>query len=558
MIENIRKFRGLIIFGLVLVAVALVIGLQNDTFSRGSGGRDLFKISGRSYDNIVFQRLGTDGYELASTLARPKESFDFTIYQFLMNLSTGATSEKDAPQKFFIGRIVLRDAKKEFGIYPGDDEITDYIKKMRFFAGTDQKFSEENFRKFVEKSLGRMGMTETDLRELVSDILSYQKINTIIGSGLAVNREIVAQNLALDNQQITGALARLDIDPFEAKIEPTDDEIKAFWENIKDAFTTEPLRKFTYVIVTPDMPADPEAAAEKPDASKSIVEAAATDEAKKKMEAEKAKKAADLAETRRKEQIRVDSLVDNFAFNLEEKKGQGFEELAKENKWELKTTELFAQAAAPKELDIKLRLTSRGGKAVDELFRIEPTEDPVSKFSDPIPVGENQWIIARLDAQEKPRAKTYEEARIEARDKYIQEKAEEAMKTAANEALTKIKAALTAGKSFADAAKEAGINETKEITKVSSTYRPDATSEPKNLFDATRNVDPGALAEIITEKDRTFIVHVAKREVVKEENAAARLDTEVTSNAQRNEMIAFTSWIAAKVEAAKVEELFKN
>ncbi len=555
MIENIRKFKGLIIFGLVLVAIALVVGIQNDLFRRGGGGRSLFKIAGRSYDNMEFQRLGTDGYELASTLAR---SGDFTLYQFLMGLATGATSEKDAPQKFFIGRIVLRDAKQEFGIHPGDEEITDYIKKMRFFAGTDQKFSEENYRRFVEKSIGRMGMTEADLRELVSDLLSYQKINSIVGSGLTVQREIVAQNLALDNQQVTGALARLDIDPFEAKIEPTDAEIKAYWENIKDSFTTEPLRKFSYIIVTPDMPADPDAAAEKTDTKKSIVDAAATDDAKKKMEADKAKKAADLAETRRMKQIEIDKLVDDFSFTLEEKKGKGFEELAQKNNWEIKTTELFSQSTPPKELDIKLRASSRGGKTVDELFRIEPTEDPVSKFCPPVAIGENQWIVARLDAQEKSRPKTYEEARVEARDQYIQEKAKEAMKTAANEALTKIKASLTAGKSFTDAAKEAGITETKEISKVTSTSRPDATTEPKNLFEATRNVDPGALADIITEKDRTFIVHVAKREVVKEENAATRLDTEVTSRAQQNEMIAFTSWIAGRVEAAKVEELFKK
>jgi hypothetical protein len=556
MIENIRKFKGLIIFGLVLVAIALVVGIQNDLFRRGGGGRNLFKISGRSYDNQEYQHLGTDGYELASTLAR---SGDFTLYQFLMSLATGATGEKDAPQKFFIGRIVLRDAKQEFGVHTGDDEITDYIKKMRFFAGSDQKFSEENYRKFVEKSIGRMGMTEADLRELISDLLAYQKINSIIGSGLAVNRDIVAQNLALDNQQVSGNLARLDIDPFESKIEPTEDEIKAYWENIKDSFTTEPLRKFSYLIVTPDMPADPEAAAgKKSDAPKSIVEAAATDEAKKKMDEEKAKKAAELAEVRRKKQMEVDKLVDDFSFELEEKKGQGFEELAKENKWDIKTTELFPHTTPPKELDINLRASSRGGKAVDELFRIEPTEDPVSKFCQPVAIGENQWLIARLDTQEKARPKTYEEARAEARDQYVQEKAKEAMKTAANEALTKIKDSLAAGKSFADAAKEAGISETKEIVKVSSTYRPDATTEPKNLFESTRNVDPGALADLITENDRTFIVHVTKREVVKEENAATRLDTEVKSRAEMNAMSAFTSWIAARVEAAKVEELFKN
>lgn len=555
MIENIRKFKFLIIFALVLVGIGLVVGMQNDAFSRGAGGRDIYKIGGRHYSEVEFQHLGSGGYELASTLAR---SGDFTLYQFIMGLATGATSENDAPQKFFIGRMVMRQAKAEFGIYPGEEEISNYIRKMRYFAGTDQKFSEENYQKFVEKSIGRLGMTESDLRELVSDMLSYQKINSIVGSGLALNRDVVALNLALDNQQVSGAIARLDLDPFEAKIEPTDEEIKSYWEIIKDSFATEPLRKFSYLIVTPDMPADADAAEEKPDAKESLADAAATDEAKKKKEAEKAKKAAELAEVRRNKQIEVDKLVDDFSFTLEEQDGKGFEELAKENQWEVKTTELFTHSKPPKELDLKLRASSRGGNVTDELFRIEATSDPVSKFSQPIAIGENQWLIARLDGEEKSRPKSYEEARVEARDQYISEKAKEAMKTAATEAVTKIKTAIAAGKNFADAAKEAGIAETKGFSKITSTYRPDATNEPKNLFEASRDVDPGNLAEPITEADRTFIVHVEKREVVKEENAATRLDTEVKSKQSQNEMFAFAGWLTARIEAAKVEELFKN
>ena len=53
------------------------------------------------------------------------------------------------------------------------------------------------------------------------------------------------------------------------------------------------------------------------------------------------------------------------------------------------------------------------------------------------------------------------------------------MKKAADEAVAKIKAGLAAGKSFAEAAKEAGIEETKAFTKVTSSYRPDAATEPK-------------------------------------------------------------------------------
>jgi hypothetical protein len=553
MIENIRKYTVLIIFFLALVIVALVIGIKDDMFRSGAGGQSVLKIAGRTYSDKEFNHLGSGAFELASSLAR---TGDFGLYQFIMGLSSGATGEQDAAEKFFIGRIILRQAKDEFGVHPGEEEISEYIRGLRAFAGPDGKFNEETYRNFIEKGIGRLGMTEGDLRELAADALAARKINSIIGAGLGVNRDIVALDLALDNQRVNGSLARLDIDPFEEKIQPTDDEIKAYWETLQDAFTTEPLRKFTYIIATPDMPAD---AAEADDAPETLAEAAASDEAKaaaeKKKAEEKAKKAAELAETRRKKQIEMDSKVDEFSFQLEEKKGAGFEDLAKENGWEVKTTEWFARSSPPKELDVNLRASSRGGKAVDELFRIEPTSDPLSKISQPIAIGENQWLVARLDGEEKSRPKTFEEAKDEARAQYIREKATEAMKTAADEALAKIRESMAAGKSFADAAREAGINETREFTKVTRDYRPDTAAEPRTLFEAVRHVDPGSFAEVVAEQDRAFIIHVASREVEKQPDAAARVDAQVTSLASQNEMIAFMGWIADRIEAANVQQL---
>ena len=78
------------------------------------------------------------------------------------------------------------------------------------------------------------------------------------------------------------------------------------------------------------------------------------------------------------------------------------------------------------------------------------------------------------------------------------------------------------------------------------------------MFTATRNVDPGSLAEIITEADRAFIVFVAKREVVKQENAATSIDAQVNQTARMNEMNAYSGWIAARIEDAKVVQLFRK
>ena len=552
MIENIRKYRGLIIFALVLVVIALVFGFKEDLFNSGGGGRPMYKIAGRTYDDNEYRNLGSNSLQLTMALM---QSGNMEVFPFLRAMT--GTSFED-PEKFFIGRMILRDAKKELGVYPDQQEVFDHIKGMRMFADKDGKFNPEAYTNFVDRYLGQIGLSEVDLQDLVSDMLASSKISGIIGSGLSANRDVAAKDLALSQQQIDGEIARLDIDPYQDKIQPTDEEIKTYWESIQDQFKTEPLRKFSYLIATPNMPVDPEADAEKKDEKESLADAAATDEAKKKKEAEKAKKAAEFADAKRKKQLEIDEQMDEFATKLEDQQGEGFEDLAKEFKLEVKTTELFPQSKPPTELDVKLRASSRGGNAVDELFRINITTDPLSKLSQPIAIGENQWLIARLDGEEKSRNKTWEEAKDEARAQYISEKGAEALKKATQEAYDKIKAALAAGKSFADAAKEAGINETKAFTKITASSTPDTASEPRTLFANTKSVDPGSLAEIVTEADRSFILFVSKREVVKQENAEAMVDGQVKQAATMNESNAYSGWIAAKIEEAKVVQLYRQ
>lgn len=554
MIENIRKYTGLLIVFFALVVVALVVGIKDDIFRGGSSGQPVLKIAGRTYNDKEFQQYGNGSLELAQFLAR---SGDFGLYSFVLGLTSGAASPDEATERFFINRMIVRRAKDELGVNPGKQEVEDYIRSMRAFAGADGQFNEETYRMFIDRGIGRLGMTEDDLRELAVDALASQKINAIIGSGLGQNRDITATRIAMDDQRVGGHIARLSIDPFEAGIQPTDEEIKQYWETIQDAFMTEPRRKFTFVIATPEMPAEEPAIEE----GKPLTEttAAASEEDKAAAEAkkteEKAKKDAELAEARRKKQLELDAKVDDFAFQLEEQQGAGFEELAKEAGFEAVTTELFPPSAPPAALDVNLRSSSFGGKAIDELFRIVSTTDPVSKISQPIAIGENQWLIARLDEEVSSRPKTFEEAKDEARDRYINEKATEAMRTAAGKAAEKIKEGLAAGQSFDAAAKEAGIENTSEFSKVTNSYRPDPASEPQNLFEATRYVDPGALAEPAIEADRAFVIHVASREVEKNPDTANRIDGGLARAANANETNAFIGWLAERADAADVQRL---
>lgn len=548
MIENLRKYTGLIIVLFVLVLIGFLLMDTSSMRTGGVGGVPYIKVAGRTYTDKEFSKLGASAYQVSQSLS---SSMDSPFLLFIMAMMGDARSQELATQNFFANRMLLRAAKEEFGIYPGEEEIDSFIRKIRSFTGPNGEFSQEQYREFIEKRIGRLGLTEGDIRELASDVIAQTKLAEILGAGLTTNRDTIAKKTALSDQRIALNVARLDRKPIEEKIDPSEEDIKAYWETVQDAFKTPEKRKFTYLIAKPTIPT--------PDAEIPAPAADATEEAKAEYEKAKAAREGKIADERRKAQLKIDGEVDKFVNDFVDNKEANFEKLAKDNIWELKTTELFAQDDAPADLKIALRSTSIPGTAVDELFRMVVTSDPLSKISPAIAIGEGEWLIAQLDETEKVRVKTYEEARADARTRLIGEKANTALKTATEEAVEKIKTALSGGKTFLDAAKEAGItNETVSLPEVTAGYQGDTTKVPSNLFESAKHTDPGALTEPIIESDRTFIIHIEKREVVKQENADAALDSEVKSAESEIRIKAFKSWLAAKTEAASVEILQKQ
>jgi hypothetical protein len=160
MIESLRKYTGLIIVLFVLVIIGFIF-MDTSTMRSGGGGTPYLKVADRNYTNKDYRKLGSAAYELTQTLM---QSGDFSLYPFLITLAGDAQSPEQAEENFFTNRILLRNAKDEFGVHPGPEEIDAFIRKFRAFTGPDGAFAQEQYRDFIEKRMGRLGLTEGDLR----------------------------------------------------------------------------------------------------------------------------------------------------------------------------------------------------------------------------------------------------------------------------------------------------------------------------------------------------------------------------------------------------------
>ncbi len=553
MIENLRKYTVLIIVLFVLVIIGFIM-MDANTMQKSQGGTPYLKIADRTYSDRDVMKHGAYGFQVSKSLMMPNYyQVDILFVNYLRGLVGNAafsysdSVDDETAEKFFTNRILIRAAKEEFGIHPSDNEIESTIRQMRAFTGQDGEFSQEQYSNFINRGLSPLGLREADIRDLASDIIIFNKLNEILGTGLTTDRDMVAKQLAVDEQRINAKLARIDVAPIKETIAPAEDEIKTYWETVQDAFRTDEKRKFAYFIVKSapaTLPAEIAPLADNAD-----------DAAKAEHATKVAERDAAIAEIQRQARLEVGKKVDGFLYKLETQKDLNFKDLAKTDGFELKSTELVAKSGAPEELQAAIRSSSTPGNAADVLFNLTVTSDPISKIAD-VAIGENDWLVAYVDEIEASRVKTFDEAKQDATAQRIADKAATALTEAANEANEKIKTALAEGKSFEEAAKSAGI-ESEILTLTESTQRSqlDPAKYPAGFFDAAKYTAPGALTEPIIESDRAFIALVEKREFVTDANTQDMIDNQLSRVNEETSYAALTSWLNQKTEAANVQRL---
>jgi hypothetical protein len=542
MIENLRKYPGVIIAALVAVFVGFLLMDSQRFFRQGASG---ISVDNVSYDFNEFRRLGPSSRKLGEQLASYQA---MEMYSFVTALTDPKSDSIDAAEKsFFVNRLLLQKAGREFGIQPGDEEIQQFIRERSVFADSDptnrtvKKFNQESYQNFVMNGLGKSGLSEADLFLLVKDFLTYEKLQALFGGSIDVNPEDVKRNYQSRMQKVSATYVTLPLADFTAKQQPSEEQLKEFWEIRKDSYKTETLRKFSYAIASPKYEQGAEKAPEPPKAEKEgdpIPEPSAADKA--------------IMEKRRKAELDLAGKMDEMLVAIENSKGGEFENKAKEYGWEIRVTDLFTETTLPEVLKpITLRKNTK--TLTELLFNMKTTTDPISQFTSAIEVGEADWFIARLDAEEESRVKTYEEAKEEVTKQWVQEKGKEALKVAAEETKKKLEEAIKGGKSFADAAKEAGLT-TKNLGPVASGVTPTGQSEAPSIFAATQYLTPGSLTEVIHTDDADIIAIVDKREIEKNPNFEMTVMSGMDQYKNQMRVVAFQSWLTEQNATTKVSE----
>jgi hypothetical protein len=543
MIENLRKYPGVIIAALVAVFIGFLLMDSQQYFRNGGGGSKVITVDNVSYDESEFNKLGPASRALTQQLSSYQA---MTMYEFSMAMADNKAASEDAFEKsFFTRRILLQRAGKEFGIEPSVEEIQTFIRERSVFAETDptdptkKSFNKEGYEGFILNRLGKSGMSEKDVYQLVKDVLTYEKLSELLASGISVDQDKVKALYQANRQKIGISYANLKLEEFSKKLAPTEEELKKYWEERKDSYKTENRRKFSYVVGTPKYPAGAEKAPTPPTAEPGKP-APEPSEADKK-----------ITEQRKKAELEVAAQMDDLFTHLDESKGGTFEEEVKSLGWELKVTDLFSSTTLPEEL---MKLTPRKtDKTIEQLlFSLKVTSDPLSKFTNYLAIGEADWFVARLDAEEESRVKTYEEAKDEVRKQWLEEKGREEMKKAADEAHKKIKEALAAKKSFADAAKEAGLSAI-TIDPFGNGENPAGHPDAQAFFTAAQYTNPGELTEVVTTADGSAVALVDKREIVKDPNFDSMLSGGVDQTKRSIRIQAFQAWINERYELAKIQ-----
>lgn len=557
MIENMRKYTGLMVVVLVLLAAGLILTMGN--FNANAGGRaKVTEVYGEGIDQIEYRKLGFNSLNVIKLLKDQglsayamdmiyNQRLDWRVMMGFYQ--TGSSSQEI--QRFVTRRIVIAKTAAEYGIYPSTALAKKHIKEQIF--AQDGNFDALAYQTFL-KDIGSSGMQEEEFVSLVAESLVYNRLKSLISSGLQTPNSLTDRAIKFQQQTLDLTTITIGIEPYKEEIKPTEAEIEAYWKENDFKYLTDRQIRLSYLIEKPvyatPRPVAPVRAPETTDE-----EFAKLDEAYQ----------AELVKWQLEVEKPADNLVaaklDDLAYKVDDSEGLKFEEEIEAAGLELTTTELFSAKNVPEELKL---LNSKNGQSIaDIIFEIKISDSLKYRIPAPIKLEGNGWFYVRYDEEVMPVTKTYEQAKELAKADYIQEKGKAAMLEDVKNIKEKLAKTIADGATAKEAAKinnlEAEVRTGVRYDNLAKNERGGVTNTEAEIFENGTITDNKSFSEEnVVEENKVILVYLDKREVV---NTAEVVDTRLRIQNARSEILqdsVFRAWMEDAITKANIPEMNFN
>ena len=421
------------------------------------------------------------------------------------DLYRAATADGYDPNDGPVNFLVLRHKADELGIAPSDEEVVNAIKGLPAFKGADGEYDSAKYADFVDNRLGPRGFSENQLEDLVRMNLKVAKLREIVTSPVMVSPVEVRTRYEEINAKTTASVVRLKSADIPAVAEPTDEEISKYYEGQKNQFKQPERRKVQYVRLGLD-------------------EAQTKLQGKEKMDALKP-----LA----------DQAVQFLEKLLDQKGKQDFAATASASRLTVKETAEFEQeqTTGSEELNIP-----QFAQSAFKLTKESPDSDV------PLQTPEAFYVL-HLNGITPERPLTLEEAKPKVVSAIKAERTQSALTARAEEVRTKLAEALKAGRSFAEAAKEAGVT-AEEVLPFSLA---EGNAQNADVAQVAQGLATGELSKFTPAKEGGFLVYVRGRQGVEDKAFdIARTGFAAQMQSQKSQLF-FFEWLRASRDEAKPE-----
>lgn len=283
-LELIRKNSIIVLVAVFGVGVGLIM---MDYADKGSmiGGNSYITVNGTGYSYPEIYSLGENGKEYIQQLSQAtygklRDRFDANDddrlsedesaamqayaqqhpeYDNFVNVAQDTLRmwcygiNADAETNIAVNRAVLHHEAELLGIAPSKEQIDAYIQAIPAFRKADGNFDTDLYNRMVGTYKGVTNNSqEKAFRSLISDMMVWEALTAMLTDDMSFHSKATGNLIDALTQKITGKTAWLPANAVSAPSEPSEEEIKAYWEGHKDNYKSTERRIVSLYTLTPD------------------------------------------------------------------------------------------------------------------------------------------------------------------------------------------------------------------------------------------------------------------------------------------------------------------